>query len=162
MSVAAKTKARTPPRGASYEADFYSWTQEQAARLRAGAHAALDAENLAEEIESLGRSEFNSLVGAWRVVLLHMLKVDHQPERRSRSWAISIAAQRANAGYVLQDNPGLKRRLDEAFARAYHGARLEAARETGLPLSAFPETCPYTREAMLTRPFDIDPDSVTP
>ncbi|MER2266362.1 DUF29 domain-containing protein [Methylobacterium oxalidis] len=162
MSVAAKTKARTPHHGASYEADFYTWTQEQAARLRAGALDGLDAENLAEEIESLGRSEFNSLVGAYRVVLLHMLKMDHQPERRTRSWAISIAAQRAEAADVLADNPGLKRRLDEIVVRAYRGARLEAARETSLPLARFPEACPYTRDEMLTRPFDIDPASPIP
>jgi len=40
-----------------YGTDFYRWTQKQAAALRAKDFAALDLENLAEEIESLGRSD---------------------------------------------------------------------------------------------------------
>ncbi|TGE02741.1 DUF29 domain-containing protein [Methylobacterium nonmethylotrophicum] len=130
---------------------------EQAAALRAGNLSVIDRENLAEEIESLGRSELKSLVSAWRVVLLHMLKVDYQPERRTRSWALSIRDQRDEAADVLTDSPGLKSRLDEAMARAYRGARLDAARETGLPLQTFPETCPYTRDEMITRDYPIDP-----
>ncbi|AWN50001.1 DUF29 domain-containing protein [Methylobacterium terrae] len=132
---------------------------EQAAALRAGNLSTLDRENLAEEIESLGRSELSSLVSAWRVVLLHMLKFDCQPERRTRSWALSIRDQRDQAADVLADSPGLKCRLDEAMARAYRGARLDASRETGLPLRTFPETCPYTRDEMLTRDFPIDSNS---
>lgn len=157
MSVA-KAAARPTPAGAAYEDDFYTWTQEQGARLRAGDLANLDLANLAEEIETLGRSEFNSLASAWRVILVHMLKFDHQPEKRTRSWALSIAEQRAQAGDVLADNPGLKSRLDEALARAYRRARLETSKETGLPLKRFPETCPYTQAEMLTRPFPVDPD----
>ena len=153
---AVKAAARPQEAGTAYEDDFYTWTQEQGARLRSGDLASRDLENLAEEIESLGRSEFNSLVSAWRVILLHMLKWDHQPERRTRGWTLSIAEQRAQATYVLKDNPGLKSRLDEALERAYHGARLGAAKETKLSLRRFPERCPYNREEMLTRPFPPD------
>ena len=158
---AAKAAARPDPAGTAYEADFYTWTQEQGARLRAGDLAGLDLGNLAEEIESLGRSEFNSLTSAWRVILLHMLKWDHQPERRTRGWAISIRVHRNNGADVLADNPGLKARLGEALERAYRGARLEAASETGLPLKTFPTECPYTREDLLARPFPADPDDAT-
>ncbi|KMO14457.1 DUF29 domain-containing protein [Methylobacterium indicum] len=141
----------------AYDDDLYGWAMEQAAALRAGAFSAIDRENLAEEIETLGRSQLSSLVSAWRVVLLHMLKFDHQPDRRSRSWALSIRDQRDQAADVLADSPGLKRRLDEAMVRAYRGARLDAARETDLPLRVFPEECPYSRDEMLTRDFPIDP-----
>ncbi|MEH3147652.1 MAG: DUF29 domain-containing protein [Methylobacterium frigidaeris] len=151
--------ARPTPRTA-YSDDLYTWAMEQAALLRAGDFSALDRENLAEEIESLGRSEFNGLVGAWRVLLLHMLKWDHQPDRRSRSWALSIRAQRDAAADVLTDNPGLKGRLDEALERAYRGARTLAAQETGLPLARFPERCPYGRDEMATRAFPVDPDDI--
>jgi hypothetical protein len=163
--TAATRKSHPAPPGpqprptVAYDDDFYGWAMDQAAALRAGHLSALDRENLAEEIESLGRSELNSLVSAWRVVLLHMLKFDHQPERRSRSWALSIRDQRDQAGDVLTGSPGLKHRLDEAMARAYRGARLDAARETGLPLRTFPETCPYTRDEMLTRDFPVDSNS---
>ncbi|MBE7243368.1 MAG: DUF29 domain-containing protein [Actinomycetospora chiangmaiensis] len=158
---AVKAAARPQEAGTAYEDDFYTWTQEQGARLRSGDLAGLDLENLAEEIESLGRTEFNSLVSAWRVILLHMLKWDHQPGRRTRSWALSIRTHRNDAADVLKDNPGLKSRLAEGLERAYRGARLEASSETNLPLKTFSTTCPYTREEMLARPFPADPDDTT-
>jgi predicted DNA-binding ribbon-helix-helix protein len=79
------------PARAEYERDFYSWSIEQARLLREGRTDALDRDNLAEEIESLGREQFNKLVSALRVAIMHMLKWDHQPAKRSRSWMLSIA-----------------------------------------------------------------------
>ncbi len=156
MSAVKANAVQTRP-GIAYEDDFYSWTQEQGARLRSGDFSGLDLANLAEEIESLGRSEFNSLVGAWRVILLHMLKFDHQPGKSTRSWAISIATQRDEAAFILKDNPGLKGRLDQALERAYRGARLGASKETRLPLNRFPEACPYSLDEIRSRPFPVDP-----
>jgi hypothetical protein len=85
----------------------------------------------------------------------HMLKWDHQPERRTRSWVTSIRVQRNNLDDVLADNPGLRPRLDEAIARAYRNARAEAAQETGLDEEAFPATCPYSFEDLTSRPFSL-------
>ena len=158
MAVA---KAVTRPNSlrTAYSDDFYTWTQEQGARLRAGELNGLDLENLAEEIESLGKSQFASLVSALRIVLLHMLKFDHQPERGTRSWALSIVEHRRRVSYELRDSPSLKSRLAEATERAYDFGRIEASRETGLPLKQFPETCPYPLDAIMNRPFAIDPDA---
>ncbi|WP_375462450.1 DUF29 domain-containing protein [uncultured Methylobacterium sp.] len=161
MTSATKSALRSVPADVAYAEDFYTWTQEQGARLRAGDLMALDLENLAEEIESLGRSQFDSLVSAWRILLLHMLKFDHQPSRRTRSWTLSIMEQRKQSGFILKDNPGLKSRLDEALERAYDVARVGASRETRIALGRFPEACPYTRDEMLTRSFAIDPDDTT-
>ena len=127
----------TPVR-ADYERDFYSWLMEQARFVREGRFDAIDRDNLAEEIESLGREQFNKLVSALRVLMLHMLKWDHQPKRRSRSWALSIKAQRDDLDDVLDDNPGLKPRIAEAIERAYRKARIEAAQETALDEDRFP------------------------
>src|SRR6266850_647000 len=103
------------PAAAAYERDFYSWLMEQARHVRDGRWDALDRENLAEEIESLGREQFNKLESALRVLMMHMLKWDHQPARRSRSWSLSIKAQRLELDDVLADNPGLRSRIDEAI-----------------------------------------------
>ena len=151
-------KTRPASAGTAYADDFYTWTQEQGARLRAGDISGLDLENLAEEIESLGRSQYDSLVSLWRVVLLHMLKFDYQPERRSRSWTVLIRTHRNRAADVLEDNPGLRSRLAQALVRAYRDAREEASAETGLPLKIFPKECPYKREELLTRSFSADLD----
>ncbi len=143
------------PARVEYERDFYSWLMEQAAHVRAGRWDALDRENLAEEIESLGREQFNKLESALRVLLMHMLKWDYQPERRTRSWTTSIKDQRIALEDVLEDNPGLKSRLDEALARGYRRARVQAAGETGLEDSTFPDKCPYSWGDVVSREFSI-------
>jgi hypothetical protein len=138
---------------AQYERDFYSWLMEQARHLREGRFDALDRENLAEEIESLGREQFNKLISALRVLIVHMLKWDHQTAMRSRSWVLSIEEQRLEIADVLADNPGLKPRVGEAVARAYRRARIEAAKETGLDEATFPAVCPYSFEDIVSRTF---------
>jgi hypothetical protein len=153
-----KEPAASSPSPAAYEADFYAWAQEQGVLLRTGRLDALDRENLAEEIETLGRSEFRTLVSFYELVLLHMLKWDYQPSKRTRGWAGSIAVHRKHAEQTLTDNPSLKSRLEEAFERAYDLARLQAATETGIPLRTFPEACPFSREDILGRDFPVDDD----
>jgi hypothetical protein len=143
------------PAGASYDRDFYTWSLEQARLLREGRWAAVDRANVAEEIESLGREQFNKLVSALRVLMLHMLKWDHQPALPSRSWVLSIKAQRAQLNDVIADNPGLKPRIGEAISRGYHKASIEAARETGLEEDQFPTACPYDWDAIMSRVFSL-------
>lgn len=143
------------PARAEYDRDVYSWAQEQARFIREGRWDAVDRENVADEIESLGRSEFSKLESALRVLLMHMLKWDHQPSRRTRSWALSIETQRAELEDVLADNPGLKPRIEEAIGRAYRKARLQAAAETGLDVRRFPGGCPYSWDDITTRPFPL-------
>jgi len=141
---------------AGYAADFYSWTQEQGRLVREGRWSEVDRDNVAEEIESLGREQFNKLESAFRVLMMHMLKWDHQPERRSRSWALSIQTQRLELEDVLGDNPGLKPRIGEAIARGYRKARLGAANEIGRDPKMLPETCPYSFEDITSRAFQYE------
>ncbi|MGB7037938.1 MAG: DUF29 domain-containing protein [Xanthobacteraceae bacterium] len=141
------------PVRAEYERDFYSWALEQARLIRERRDDTLDRDNLAEEVESLGREQFNKLVSALRVAMMHMLKWDHQPAARSRSWVLTIQEQRLEIADVLADNPGLKPRINEAIGRAYRRARLEAAKETGLDETAFPAACPYSIDDITTRSF---------
>ena len=143
----------TDAAGHTYDRDFYSWSLEQARLVREGRWSAIDRENVAEEIESLGREQFNKLVSALRVLMMHMLKWDHQPDLRSRSWVLSIEAQRLELENILSDNPGLNPRIADATARAYRRARIEAANETGLEKNEFPEGCPYTWSDLVTREF---------
>ena len=142
------------PVRAEYMHDFYSWLMEQARHVREGRWDAVDRENVAEEIESLGREQFNKLESALRVLLLHILKWDHQPTRRSRSWALSVRQQRLELEDVLTDNPGLRPRIGEAIARAYRKARLQAIKETKLKESRFPEVCPYSFNDLVARKFE--------
>jgi hypothetical protein len=139
----------------AYERDLYAWSQDQARLVRDGRWDLVDRENVAEKIESLGRTEFDRMEGALRMLLLHMLKWDHQPQQRSRSWLLSIRAQRIEVEDVLADNPSLKPRLGEALARGYRKARLDAARETGLQLEEFSEVCGYSFDDTMTCKFKL-------
>jgi hypothetical protein len=142
---------------ATYEGDLHAWAQEQAALLRAGRLGEIDAANIAEELDDVGGEQFDKLESALRVLLTHMLKWDHQPERRGRSWANTIRAQRLMVAKVLRKNPSLKARIDEALGEAYEEARLDASTETDLDLGVFPEACPYDWAAITERPFVFEP-----
>ncbi len=128
---------------ASYENDFYSWTQQQAALLRLGQFNDIDVANLIEEIESMGRSEKRELESRLTILLLHLLKWQYQPVRRGRSWELSIDEQRMQFLRVLKDNPGLKNQLDTLLADAYELAVIKAAKETSLDKKTFPTLCPW-------------------
>lgn len=141
-----------------YEDDFYTWIGQQVALLRAGRFDEIDAENIAEELADVAKSEFNALESALTIVLLHMLKWEHQPERRGRSWDASIAEHRRRAVRLLKESPGMGPRLQEAVDHAYLDARGRASAETDRPRKAFPPACPYGFDEIMTRPFDFDPD----
>lgn len=148
---------KQPPATANlYERDFYSWALEQAELMREGRFEEVDRANIVEELEILGREQFNGLVSALRVLMMHMLKWDYQPEKRSRSLLTTIVTQRDAFSYVLLDSPGLKPRFEEAVRRAYMRARRQAASETGLKVDLFPVECPYTTHDLTMRPFNLD------
>jgi hypothetical protein len=75
---------------ATYETDFYGWTQQQAHLLKTGCLSSLDVANLIEEIETMGRSEKRELDSRLMVLLVHLLKWKYQPKRRGRSWELTI------------------------------------------------------------------------
>jgi len=127
-----------------YERDFYAWATEQAALLRAGRLAAADIAHIAEEIDSMGRSERRELTSRLAVLLTHLLTWDAQPERRGRSWLLTIREQREQVAPVMDDNPSLRGQIGEILAKAYYLALLAAQRETDLPEKAFPADCPWT------------------
>ncbi len=140
----------------SYEQDFYGWTQEQAALLRAGRLTDLDIENLIEEVETMGRSEKRELESRLTVLLLHLLKWKYQPNRRGRSWNLTIKGQRIEYINVLSDNPGLKPHLHDILTNAYKLALVKASNETGLDENVFPELCPWSMAQVIQHDFYPD------
>jgi hypothetical protein len=142
---------------ASYDHDFYSWAMEQAALLRSGRLAQVDIDHIAEEIETLGRSEAAALRSSYRVLLGHLLKWRYQSQRRSESWRQTIARERINIDEHLDDSPGLKPRCAELFEKAYGLARREAAAETGMPLNVFPKECPFPMDEAVSDDFWPEP-----
>ncbi len=138
---------------ADYEEDFYAWTVEQARLLRAGEFSAIDVENIAEEIESMGHSDRREIKSRLIVLLAYLLKWQLQPERQSRSWSAAIREQRRKVEELLSELPSLRPAIPEILPVAYAEAREDAAEESGLAETAFPEACPFTPDEVLSRTF---------
>ncbi|AIB14006.1 hypothetical protein ABAZ39_18945 (plasmid) [Azospirillum argentinense] len=140
-----------------YDSDFFAWTQDQASRLRRLAaersNVDLDLENLAEEIESMGRSEQQQLESRLTVLLLHLLKWRFQPGLRGNGWRLTIKEQRNRIERHLRKNPSLKAMLDETIVDAYSDALIGAERETGLPETTFPKDCPWSFDQLMDDGF---------
>ncbi|PWC66684.1 hypothetical protein TSH7_06010 [Azospirillum sp. TSH7] len=136
-----------------YDRDFYAWANEQAALLRAGKLDAADIEHIAEEIESMGRSEKRELVNRLVVLLLHLLKWRYQAPLRGNSWRLSIEEQRYRLAAHLRDNPSLKSSLGESVEDAYRLSLIAAERETGISRRVFPSECPWSFAEMMDESF---------
>ena len=112
-----------------YDDDFVAWSKEQAealrAEARAGSNQKLDWENLAEEVESLGRSQLHELKSQVRRVIEHLLKLEYSLASDPRSgWIESIGDARSEIELVLEDSPSLEREIDAAITTGLkHGAR---------------------------------------
>jgi len=136
-----------------YNVDFYGWASEQASLLRAGHLSAADIENIAEEIESMGRGEKRELVNRLTVLLKHMLKWKFQPKKRTSSWQASVQVQRNGVRRHLVDNPSLRPLIPAAIGDAYEDAALEAVAETKLSRATFPASCEWSFDQLMDSDF---------
>lgn len=132
-----------------YDQDFAAWAAKQAAHARAGRAAALDLDHIAEELEGVNVSLRNEIESRLTIILLHLLKMTHQPSHRSRSWEITVGTQRLDIKRVIRRNPSLKTYPAKCLPEAYADARKLAGLETGLDVTTFPERCPFSVEQAL-------------
>ena len=142
------------PRNATdYEEDFYAWTVEQSRLLRSGELSAVDTANIAEEIESMGRSDRRELKSRLVILVMHLLKWRHQPGARSRSWSATIDEQRLQIEGILAESPSLRPSVAAMLGEAHAMARARAIAETGLADEVFPEACPFTAADVMSCGF---------
>jgi len=141
------------PKTELYDQDFYAWTQEQVALLRAGQWHDLDCEHLIEEMEDLGRSARQEIRSYLEGLLMHLLKWRYQPDYQTRSWRDAIVGKRTRIPDFLMESPSLRPQLPRLLQECYPHARRTAARQTRLALATFPDTCPWTVEQALDADF---------
>ncbi len=125
--------------GELYDQDFVLWTEQQAAALRRatslplarkrGSNLSLDWENLAEEIESLGKSLRRELRSHIRRILRHFFKLEDSRAVEPRAgWRSTIRDARTEIEDVLRDSPSLRREIAGLIAeQAAAAAKLAAA-----------------------------------
>jgi len=136
-----------------YATDFDLWVRQTARLVREQRWQELDVEALLAEIEDLGKSERRGISSQLTRLLMHLLKWHYQPQRRSESWLDSISDARLQIELALKDSPSLRTYPAEQIEQSYRKARQSAAKQTGLPLSIFPEGCPYTLDAILDEDY---------
>ncbi|MBV8452361.1 MAG: DUF29 domain-containing protein [Deltaproteobacteria bacterium] len=136
-----------------YESDFALWLEEQALALKERRAAALDWDNLAEEIEGLVRSDRRALKSFLQNALMHMLELAYweaERERNQRQCRIHLINARDEITNIIEDSPSLKNYLAEILDVTYERARREAETLIGRPL---PEKCEWTLDQVRNDSF---------
>jgi hypothetical protein len=133
----------------TYLVDFNSWIDQTVRLLQQRRWHEVDVERLIEEVEDLGKSERRGIASQLTRVLLHLLKWQYQPQRRSDSWLDSITDARTQIELAIEDSPSLKNYPLEQLKESYQRARRQASKQTSIEISVFPEECPYLIEQIL-------------
>ena len=138
-----------------YDTDFLAWTEEQARLLREASRERIDTpigwENVAEEIESMGRSELRAVESALVRVIQHLLKLEYSPAADPRGdWKVSVLEHRDRVARDLSAGPSLRGRIDTADL--YRTGRKIAAlglERDGIRPNGLPADRPYSLEQLL-------------
>ncbi len=137
-----------------YETDFNLWLEETALLIKEGKLDRLDIENLLEEIEGMSWREKDAVESNLIRVLQHLLKWNYQPQKRSPSWAYTIIEHSRRLNKAFKNSPSLNRHFNDVFDECYAAACQVASVETQLPLTTFPQSCPFSKSDVL----DINSD----
>jgi hypothetical protein len=138
---------------ALYDRDFLEWTRRTSELLRRGCFVEADIEHVADEIEDMGKRDQREVRSYLVRLLLHLLKWQAQPEKRSDSWLDSIGQSRVELDGIFEQSPSLVPFARRTLAAAYRLAKRQAAKETGLAPESFPEACPYSYEQVVDLDF---------
>lgn len=147
-----------------YEQDFQVWLEETITHLQKHEFAALDIDNLIEELTDLGKSEKRTLESNLMILLAHLLKLKVQsdaPPSMKDSWYRSAIEHRQRVQKNLRDTPSLKFYLETAIQEAYPDARKVAIKEGKLAQfsvripqeSKYPKICPFSKAQILDEEF---------
>ena len=112
-----------------YSTDILAWSEHQGALLRRRAsgelvnEAELDWPNLAEEIETLGRSERRALESHIRTIIEHLAKLLASPATAPRGgWIETVVRTRLDVKGLLRDSPSLRPRLPGIVSEEHESA----------------------------------------
>ena len=137
----------------NHDTDVYGWAIHTAQLLREKRMNEVDMDGILEEIEALGRSEKHELTNRLSQLIFHLLKWQHQPDFRGRSWQGSMEEQRIRLKSLLEDNPSLMPLVDDAINKAYKLSFSLLKKETPINLKSLPAVCPYNFDQIMDDDF---------
>jgi hypothetical protein len=141
--------AEQPPGRELYENDEHEWIAAQVAALTDGDLNRLDRTNLVEFLTETTIRDQREFQSRLVVLLHHLLKIQFQPEKLTRSWVTTIIEQQSEIRSIIESIPSLGRQAETIAAAAYPDAVWRAARDTALPAVRFPAASPWTVAAAL-------------
>ena len=139
-----------------YEQDYYLWVEDILKKIQEKRWDEMDWDNLWEEIDDMGKSQKQRLTSNLRILLMHLLKWEFQPEKRTNSWKYTIIEHRRRILEQLEDSPSLKNYLNLKFEATYQKACKDASLETNLSLNIFPKKYPYKVEQVLDEDWFLE------
>lgn len=139
--------------GQLYDQDLYLWAETTAHLLKEKRFSEIELDALIEELDDMGKSEKRGLKHQLKRIIMRLLKWKYQPERRGKSWKMSIQNGREEIEDAILDSPSLRKTLPELMVSVYPSARENAITETELDEWIFPEQNPFTIGQILDRQF---------
>lgn len=145
---------------ADYDADILLWSERQAALLRELKARArdlpnqLDLENVAEEIESVGRSELAAVKSHLRNILRRLAKAASKPDTDlALHWMSEIRTFRADLADRI--TPSMRQNID--LQKLWAQAKKDAAADLGSYGEApppLPDACPLELGELASEEFE--------
>jgi hypothetical protein len=149
--------------GTLYDDDIVLWSEQQAEIIRKLGSTRrdlpndFDVENVAEEIESVGRSEMASVESFLRLLMLHLIKIASAPESPAAlHWDDEVRNFGADA--LTRFAPSMAQRIDlqRAWRLAVQQATSSLAKH-GDPVMELPAECPFSVEELVRENFEVEP-----
>jgi hypothetical protein len=157
MAGAAKTGAAADAQAGLYERDYYAWILDQVRALRERRTGEIDWENVAEEIEDLGKSEKRGFGSQIARLYEHLLKLAYARarmlEENRRGWELSVRSARRDIRKLLEESPSLRAKIADLIGHAFQSGRDAALGSLNVPDEGIPEKCPWSFEQAMDDAF---------
>ena len=137
-----------------YDKDFFLWITTHIDLLKQKKWDLIDIEHLIEELDSIGKSEIRSLASLFGILFAHLYKWDHFPKSRSKSWINSIEYSQEEINRLLNKQPSLKSKLNEAIEDGWSYAKKILIDDTNIDYRLLPKECPYNFEEAINRKIE--------
>ena len=138
-----------------YEQDYFLWLEETYKMLENDQTKELDFLHLKEEIFSLGNEQRRKVDSYLRQLLIHLLLYqywDSEKDRCAKGWQNEIDNFRFELELLLRSRTLYNYFLQE-IEEIYVKARRQAIKKSELPSNLFPESCPFSADALLDPEF---------
>ena len=132
-----------------YLADETAWLEAMSTLIERGRYDDLDYHHLGEYLADMARRDRREVESRLAILIAHILKWKHQPDRRSGSWRSTIVVQRQELAGLVERGV-LRSHAEKMLETVYRRAVEQAAAETGLPDDQFPAACPFSLEELLS------------